>query len=250
MNISGVLLAGGKSTRFGFSKLEIKIGPLPLLADQVLKLSFFCPQIIISTSEGTHSHVCGHLNKIDYFFKLMETGWLSLYHPVSAMPDIRVVKDKDVFPARDRGPIMGIYSALKEINGDYALVLAADMPLVSYRLLDMLIKAGKKEVRDAYIIKTQKGYEVLCGLYSKSCLGVLEENITVGKNKVSDCFSKLDVKIIDERVLGRLEIDMLNFLNINNRQDFQRFKGIWGKEELEGGNISSFIKRWAYFYFR
>ncbi|MGM0366179.1 MAG: molybdenum cofactor guanylyltransferase [Actinomycetota bacterium] len=253
MNVSGLLLAGGKSTRFGFSKLKIRVGPLPLAADQILKLSFFCTEVIVSTSEGEHSRVSGELSRVGRFFRQMEAGEFPEEFPL--LPDIRVIEDKRVSmpggnKSTGRGPIAGIYSGLKEISGDYALVLAADMPLVSYRLMEMLVSEAGEGLKDAYIIRTKKGYEVLCGLYSKRCLGVLKDSISRGRYKVSDCFSRLDIKLIGEEALSRYGVDSLNFLNINTRQDFQRFKGIWETYRPEEGDMSGFRKRWAYFFFR
>ncbi len=253
MNISGILLAGGKSTRLKMSKLGIKVGPLPLLVDQILKMSFFCTEIILSTSEKKQGQISDYLNRIDYYFKLADAQKHWLRHGRTMPPVIKMVKDRNVCPAggiKNKGPILGIYSGLKEIKKDYALVLAVDMPLISFRMLDMLVKEIKRDPRDAYIIKTEKGYEVLCGLYSASCLETIAENIAANKYRVSDCFNKLNVKIIGGQVLKQQQLDMLNFFNINTGQDFKRFKHIWGECQTGVCDLDSFKKKWANFFFR
>ncbi len=245
MNFSGLLLAGGKSTRFGISKLKINVGPLPLLADQVLKLSFFCSDLVISTSGENYLQVSGYLKKIVQYFCWMAKGRLSEKHPNPSLPKIKIVKDEELL--QGTGPITGIYSGLKHIKRYHALVLAADMPLVSYRLFDMLAKEAGNNLKDAYIIDTEKGFEVLCGLYSKSCLPVIEKNINTGIYKISDSLRELDVGLVDEKSLRSHSIDNMNFFNINTRMDFKRFKEIW---KGSTGGIAGFRKKWAYFYFR
>ncbi len=253
MTISGLLLAGGKSSRFGADKLKIRVGPMPLLTDQVMKISFFCKDIVISTSQDSHRQVSGHLKKIDDYYDLVDAKKLFRGKGRFSRPFIQIVQDKHVNqPAsrKSRAPILGMYSGLRKIRGDYALILAADMPLVSYRLLEMLAGQAKKNKKDAYIIRTDKGYEALCGLYSAGCLDVLKKNIAAGIYKISDCYSKLDIKTIGPQALQRQGIDSLNFLNINTPQDYQKFQKTWKTCLSDDVSLENLFKRWAYFFFR
>ncbi len=50
MDFTGILLAGGKSSRFGINKIKIEFEGIPLIADQIIKLGFFCTEVLISSS--------------------------------------------------------------------------------------------------------------------------------------------------------------------------------------------------------
>jgi molybdopterin-guanine dinucleotide biosynthesis protein A len=40
MDITGIILAGGKSIRLGFDKTGLKVGNIPVFIDTAIKLSF------------------------------------------------------------------------------------------------------------------------------------------------------------------------------------------------------------------
>jgi len=103
---------------------------------------------------------------------------------------------------------------------------------------------------DARIIKTEKGFEVLCGLYSKNCLGILKENIGKQKYKISDIFNYLDVEVISINKLKQNGIDSLNFFNINRLEDNHKFKNLWQNKNMSSNTAASFIEKWTDFFFR
>ncbi|MBN1299083.1 MAG: NTP transferase domain-containing protein, partial [Actinobacteria bacterium] len=67
--VSGIILAGGRSTRFGFNKIEIKIGTIPLFIDQLFKINDFCREIIIATSERNCPYIISELDNIEVYRK-------------------------------------------------------------------------------------------------------------------------------------------------------------------------------------
>jgi len=284
MNLSGILLAGGKSRRLGINKLQINVGPVPLFIDQVFKLSFFCNEIIISTSNKNYPLIkreCGDIKKhLKYYSEITKTNTLNGTRPGGSVksfldnPEIKIVLDDlDEIETgkipRETGPIAGIYSGLNNAINHYSFILAFDMPFISFRMLKTLVDIIKEDtgidekesssnkeenMYDACIIKTEKGFEVLSGIYSKSCMNALENNIIKKDNKISNIFKHIKVRIIEKEILGSKNLDMLNFFNINKIEDYQRFKNIWYNEFFEckytfksGG---SNLNRWAEFFFR
>jgi molybdopterin-guanine dinucleotide biosynthesis protein A len=329
MNLTGMLLAGGRSSRFGLNKLDIRNCSIPLFIDQAIKLSFFCSYIIVVTSVSNYRIVAAEFEKIEgYFnffykytnecFKVLKASGRNCRFP-DKIPEIKVIVDEDFTACeqktagiisgmqdankkdaceedledgvKDHGPILGIYTGLKNAPDYYSLVLASDMPLVSYRLLQLLtvflqrnfkgINKGKaqspanadlcvkpehtesyftpvKKCRDIYTIKTSKGFEVLCGIYSKYCINVMAENINAKKNKISNIFNEIDTEILKESVLQANGIDDLNFFNINRLTDYDYFINIWNSKTLtqDSPPISTsreevlYASAWAEFFFR
>ncbi len=297
MNLTGIVLAGGKSSRFGFNKLKIKVDTVPLFIDQIFKLSFFCDEIIVSTSKSNYPTLFSELNKIrtyqkKYNFEKIQASNLKIdfnefAKKNSAFQNIRIISDESdvdnlntsnslnitnsekITPShKGKGPVIGIYTSLANASYFYSIIVAFDMPFISYNLLKSLvyesginteepsssepatISYDYSKKRDAYIIKTEKGFEVLCGLYSKNCLGILKENIGKQKYKISDIFNYLDIEIISINKLKQNGIDSLNFFNINRLEDYHRFKNLWQNKKSPLNTGISFIEIWSYFFFR
>lgn len=297
VNLTGIVLAGGRSSRFDFNKLKIKVDTVPLFIDQIFKLSFFCDEIIISTSKSHYSIVSSELNKIriyqkKYNFEKIQASNLKIdfndfAKKNSAFQNIRIILDESdvdnlntsnslnitnsekITPShKGKGPVIGIYTSLANASYFYSIIVAFDMPFISYNLLKSLVYESGinteepsssepatipydySKKRDAYIIKTEKGFEVLCGLYSKNCLGILKENIGKQKYKISDIFNYLDIEIISINKLKQNGIDSLNFFNINRLEDYHRFKNLWQNKKPPLNTVISFIEIWSYFFFR
>jgi len=297
MNLTGIVLAGGKSSRFNFNKLKIKVDTVPLFIDQIFKLSFFCDEIIVSTSKSNYPTLFSELNKIrtyqkKYNFEKIQASNLKIdfndfAKKNSAFQNIRIILDESdvdnlntsnslnitnsekITPShKGKGPVIGIYTSLANATYFYSIIIAFDMPFISYNLLKSLvyesginteepsssepatISNNYSKKRDAYIIKTEKGFEVLCGLYSKNCLGILKENIGKQKYKISDIFNYLDIEVISINKLKQNGIDSLNFFNINRLKDYYKFKNLWQNKKSPLNTVISFIEIWSYFFFR
>ncbi len=278
MNLTGILLAGGRSVRLGMNKLKIRIGQFPLFIDQVFKLSLFCDEIILSTSIKNHSYIEEECKKIDDYFKyfyraIRDAG--SVFRNSDAindisfkLPDPKIVIDDSCITSA-AGPIAGIYSGIKNAANHYSFVLAFDMPFISFRLMKTLVDLLEEDISlkdkpqsskavegkyDAFIIKTLKGFEVLIGIYSKNCMCALEKNIRKKDNKISNIFAQLQVRILKDDILKSRKLDRLNFFNINRSEDYKKFMNLWDGDVLvheqtrESGDL--FLIRWAEFFFR
>ncbi|GAH74570.1 unnamed protein product, partial [marine sediment metagenome] len=201
VNLTGIVLAGGKSSRFGFNKLKIKADTVPLFIDQIFKLSFFCDEIIVSTSKSNYPTLFSELNKIrtyqkKYNFKKIQASNLKIdfnefAKKNSAFQNIRIISDESdvdnlntsnslnitnsekITPShKGKGPVIGIYTSLANASYFYSIIVAFDMPFISYNLLKSLvyesgintkepsssepatISYDYSKKRDAYIIKT------------------------------------------------------------------------------------------------
>jgi len=182
---------------------------------------------------------------------------------------LNITNSEKITPShKGKGPLIGIYTSLANASYFYSIIIAFDMPFISYNLLKSLvyesginteepsssepatISYNYSKKRDAYIIKTEKGFEVLCGLYSKNCLGILKENIGKQKYKISDIFNYLDIEVISINKLKQNGIDSLNFFNINRLEDYYKFKNLWQNKKSPLNTVISFIEIWSYFFFR
>jgi len=272
MNFSGILLAGGKSTRFGINKIKMESEGIPLLAAQVIKLSFFCSEIIISSSRENFRYIRYVLDRMDEYWKILLNSKSGKVDAVSLSANNKsfvpsgniwekpvtriVVDDEDTRPdGKSIGPLAGIYSGLKEAENKNCLVLASDMPFVSYRVLRLLTRTSEETGKDAVIIRNPKGIEALCGIYSKEYIKQMKTCIKNEIYKISEILEDREVEWIDSTKLREEKIDIYNFFNINTRDDIKKFniirkKGIPGLNTDLGGLKGGSRNIWETFFYR
>lgn len=250
MDFSGILLAGGRSRRFGPNKIKIISGGVPLVAEQVVKLAHFTCEIIISASPDNKDFLQDVLDGMDEH--ILELGLPGSFK----IPGIRIVLDDEITRCEPdgMGPVAGIYTGLKESKKDMVLVVATDMPLVSYRLLQYLtVIAIREPDTSAVIIRNEKGIEALCGIYSKKCIKIIEEGILEGTYKISDILNGLDVRWVGAEELEAEGIDRFNFFNINSGKDIEEYINILDKGASDHGthNLHSRpAQKWKDYFFR
>lgn len=303
--VTGVILAGGKSKRFGFNKIEIKIGKIPLLISQIFKLSYFCDEILICTNQENYSIVRREVKNIHRYQKFLSSLTKKKMPPIKIFLDEIELKDLNLLEGFNSpggiGPIGAIYIGLKNAKNFYSIIVPVDMPLISYNLLKLLTghvigygggEEANKNTRDSSsraisdfsedftnadnaefiirfangvtdniankpvdiaVVRTRKGFEAICGIYSKECLEALRENIKKKIYKISEIFPRLNTKIFLEDEIKQAGIDSFDFLNINTIEDYKHFREIWERGVLSNGsfNISSgFCKKWENFFYR
>jgi molybdenum cofactor guanylyltransferase len=251
MDLTGIVLAGGKSSRLGFNKIEIKIGPMPLFINQVFKLAYFCTEILISSSEENFGILSKELKLLEKYHSYFNDFIDKIKLPIVSL----IIDDtgiKSGLKSSEPGPLIGIYTGLVNSKNYYSLVVGFDMPFISYKLLNNLIKikdsqkCSPDKCKDIISINTMKGFEALCSIYSKNCTVIIKKNLKSGKNKISDIFSQLDTKIITQKELEKLNIDELSFFNINTVKDFEKFNNLRANTSPE----DNFVSTWKEFFFR
>ncbi|MBP7506263.1 MAG: molybdenum cofactor guanylyltransferase [Prolixibacteraceae bacterium] len=144
-NISGGILAGGKSSRMGTEKGLQTFKGKSLILYSVEALKPFCTEFLISS------------NNISYHqFKFP------------------LVKDV----VTDCGPLGGLLSLLKKTRKEYLFLLACDMPFVTSETIKSLFEGiGEAE---CIVPKIGNKMEPLCAIYSKSLIPEIEKQITTG----------------------------------------------------------------------
>lgn len=193
LNITGILLAGGKSRRMGSEKGSLRIGSSLLYQFPLGVLEGLCDEILVSTCEGSafqvdHQMVCDEVKGI--------------------------------------GPLGGIYSCLKQSSTELNLVLSYDMPLVNESLFRLLIsEPGEYDIVLPGI--SEERPEPLCGLYNKSTASIMEEMISKKEFAVNHLLSRCHSKIVPiSEQMECWQPDL--FLNINSKEDLKRIPDGFG----------------------
>ncbi len=189
-DITGVILAGGKSSRMGVNKAFIEIGGKRIIDRQIdIFKNIFKEVIIVSKKRGEYS-----------------------------FPGVRVVTDiVDFF-----SPLSGIYTGLKSAEYERAFVVACDMPFLNRELIEYQI--GFSEEFDVVVPQPGGNFEPLHAVYSKTCLPLIDEMLRQRNFRIYDFYNRVKLKIIDDSEIRKFDPGMLSFANVNTMDDLERIK--------------------------
>jgi molybdopterin-guanine dinucleotide biosynthesis protein A len=185
-NVTGVLLAGGKSRRMGRDKASLVLNGQALYSRSLELL-------------------CG------YFQKIMISG---------DRPDLvseKIPGIPDIYPGSALG---GIFTSLHAAETDWIFVSPCDMPYPDSQILEMLLE--KRNGVDAVVPETPEGYEPVFALYHKNCLPIFEKALQQGRKRIISLYPELNVHFLNWRDMpGGWETSLMN---INTPEDIAKIK--------------------------
>ena len=183
--ITGVILAGGKSSRIGQDKSFLHLNGKPLIEVAIDNLSEIFKSLLIITNNPKPYKTFG----------------------------IRVAGDR----IKDCGPLGGIYTGLSISENMNNFVVACDMPFLDKELISYMIE----EIGDYDVVipKFNGRLQPLCAIYSKNCIKPIENQIFNQKLKIVDFFKDVKVKIIENEEIKKIESAERSFFNINTPED-------------------------------
>ena len=190
-NILGVVLAGGKSQRFGEDKSQVKLGD-KLLIDYILSeiIDEFNEVLVVSN------------NRISF----KESKKISL------------IKDFK----KDLGPLGGVLTAMKwakENNKNYQWIstFPADTPFFKNQILKDFLKCIKLSESKLFFIKSNNTRHNIFGLWSIDLMDKLENDLNKGERKVEVWANSIGVKSINMKFENENP-----FFNINTKDDLKK----------------------------
>jgi len=187
-DISGVILAGGKSSRFGKNKALEKFDGVPLIERVVRVMRSVFQHLILVTN-----------NPADYSY-------------------LELPMCQDL--VKGLGPLGGVYTALKVIPNKAGFFVACDMPFLNRDLILHMVKSMRDF--DAVVPRASGELETLHTLYSKRCLPAIKRLIDSGQYKTRSFFSEVSVCYIDESSIRHFDPGIKSFININKPQELRR----------------------------
>jgi len=161
MDLTGIILAGGESTRMGQEKALIRFEGERLIQRSLSILDHFCDSMLIS-SNNKALEVFGY----------------------------EVIEDDH----HNIGPIAGLSAALKASPSEHHLVIPCDTPFVNERLYEKILRHA--DDFEVVIAGTPDLYiEPLIGYYHRSALDIIEKQIQKGMYKLHDALNLMNVKV-------------------------------------------------------
>ena len=189
-NILAVVLAGGKSKRFGQDKNCVKLGSRTLLEHVILKI-------------------------VDKFKEILIVSSNSL--------EIEEIKKITVIPDcfNDLGPLAGVLSSMKWIkknNKPYKWIATfpSDTPFFDISIIDEYKTRIEQSESSLYFVKSNEKRHNIFGLWSIDLMEKLEEDLIINNyRKVEEWANKVGVSTIDIKIKNYDP-----FFNINTKEDY------------------------------
>lgn len=184
MKASGVILAGGRSSRMKFNKAFAEIGGQPvikIIMDKFIRL--FDETIIIS-------------NEPELYAQLGARVFL------------------DVYPRM--GPVSGIHSALYHAQHERVFVLGCDMPFMNMDLVEYML--NRLDDYDSVVPEIDSYLQPLAAVYSRKCLPILQTCLETNRVKLVRIFEELNALVLTREELENFGIVEEIFLNVNDIQ--------------------------------
>ena len=117
-DVTGIVLAGGRSTRFGSDKLAVEIDGRPLLHRAIAAVAVVAARVVVVAAPGVEPAI-----------------------PAELLARVRVIHDPESFG----GPLVGLATALDDVESAVAIVVGGDMPrLVPVVLHRLAVTVGTR----------------------------------------------------------------------------------------------------------
>ena len=193
-NILAVVLAGGKSKRFGRDKSQVKLGD-KILIDYILsEIIDLYKDILIVTNEPIK-----YLNS----------------NKISITSDIK----------KGLGPLGGVFTAMKWVkdnkkNYEWISTFPTDTPFFKKEHLNKFYKEINLEKSDLFFMKSKNTRHNIFGLWSIELFQRLELALDKGDRKVEHWANEVGVKTID----FEHENNKDPFFNINTEKELETAK--------------------------
>jgi molybdopterin-guanine dinucleotide biosynthesis protein A len=198
MRVTGVIQAGGRSTRMGGQpKALMELGGRRIIERVIAVVDDVIDDLLIVTN----------------------TPELYAFLGLPMVPD--------VFP--EGGSLGGIYTGLKSAPGDAIFTVACDMPFLRHEVVRLVV--DRASLADVVIPRVGDQYETLHAAYQKTCLPAMEERLLKGRLKIVGFFDEVRVMVIDEAEVARYGDPTVVFMNVNTPEELARAQGLAG----EGG---------------
>lgn len=191
LNMTSIILAGGRSTRLGRSKALQVVGDRTLIQWVVDRLAVLSTEIIIATAHGDAI-------------------------PCSSPVPMRTVAD--VYPGG--GPLGGIYTGLAASSGDRAIIVGCDTPFLNVELLSHMMQVPPEF--DVVVPRVGDKVEPLCAVYSRRCIDTIRGLLDENELRITTLFSLVRARYIEESEIARFDPEHLSFLNANSQADLER----------------------------
>lgn len=155
--ITAIVLAGGESSRMGQDKALLTMDNTTLL-----------------------SRICAIGSEVSSIVYVV-TPWIKRYQSILP-PNCQLITEELILDGKSNTPIIGFAQALQLVKTEWVLLLPCDLPYLSSSQVKQwsqgLTTVLPSEI--AFLPRSPKGWEAVCGFYRRSCLSAVKSYIKGG----------------------------------------------------------------------
>lgn len=190
MNVTGVVLAGGKSRRMGEDKRFLTVGEETLLTRTTSVMAQLFPEVLVIIAQDS---------------------------PPLTVSGCTVHRDLII----DCGSLGGLYTGLAKATGQRVFVVACDMPFLNPDMIRWFV--DRDPAADIVMARLPIGLQPLHAVYGKRALPVLERMATSHELKIRHIALEpsLRTAIILPAEWGELDPLARSFQNVNTPADLE-----------------------------
>jgi molybdopterin-guanine dinucleotide biosynthesis protein A len=194
IEVTGVLLAGGKSRRMGEDKRYLVVGEQTLLERGLGVLRSIFQEVLVVIAQDSP--------------------------PLGV--DARVVRD--LVP--DCGSLGGLYTGLTQATAPCIFVVACDMPFLDQAVIAQF--TSRRATADIVMAKLAARLHPMHALYGKRCLPAVEQMIGARQLKIQEMVShaSLRVQYVTEADLLTIDPSWHSFQNVNTPADLEAARSL------------------------
>jgi len=193
--VSGIVLAGGRSARFGRDKLTEPVRGVPMLHHAILRVAEVCGEVVVVVAPDT---------------------------PDPALPagvTARVVRD----PIRSGGPLVGISAGLSVVRSELALAVGGDMPDLSPAVLRELLREAEEDSVEAVVLHDGETFRPLpCVLRVERALEEARARLDEGDRSLHALLNGLRLALVEEASWHALDPDGRTLRDVDEPEDLTR----------------------------
>ena len=193
IELTGILLAGGKSRRLGRDKAQELVGGRRII-DRVLH----------SLRQVTKFQTV----VVDRFERIEE---LNIDTQINFVVDAYSIS----------GALGGRYSGLQQSSTSWSVLVACDMPFLSANLFEFMFAKTLDGDFDVVIPRVEGRLQTTHALYNSSCLEPINARLKDGLLKMDGYFDNVNVCEISQDEIFKIEGAESSFFNVNTGEDLE-----------------------------
>lgn len=188
--LTGIVLAGGKSSRMGSDKAGLTWDDSDFLHKQLAVLATVCDDLIVVSNVSR----------------------------IIRLPNVRIVSDN----YSNCGPLGGLEAGLSAAAGNVCFVVACDMPFIDARSVQYISHAVFGF--DAAAPFAQNRWHPLYATYRRTCLPVIRTMLEAGNLRVGELLASVRLRSISAEELMPFNTDLRMLQNINTPDEWESMR--------------------------
>ena len=196
---TAVILAGGRSQRFGQDKAWACFQEKPLI------------QILIDTLKASQCDIV-------------------LSGPKQSLSPLNfpIIEDEVVF----EGPLKALETILSQTEAEKILLTACDMPFLKKEVIDVLWEESQSH--DIVILSNQNFPSPVPGVYDSKILPLIQKLLEKGRRDLKSLLQEdLKIKTLSPEFYEKHDPDYQSLWNVNTSKDLQEYRDLKLKHDLD-----------------